>query len=312
MTPLRNLTVLAEDQWLPRERAHQDRARPFTEGYLRRRSAGKLHPVEDFLFSYYTQKPGQLLRWHPGAGVVLTGAAAAGRLWKHYRRLDGGELARLGLAPDTVAVTADVAAFSAARPGTVDFTRLLLGNTAAKTPQLGCFGLHEWAMAYKSEVNGIRHEYLDLRLGARGTDELVERSRIRCTHFDAFRFYTPQAVPLNELTPSRESQTAMEQPGCLHANMDLYKWTYKLVPLLPSELVMDCFELSWRIREMDMKASPYDLAEWGYAPIPVETPRGRADYAAAQRGFAAESQVLRGRVLDLLGRLDQAPEAEGR
>ena len=72
MTPLRNLTVLAEDQWLPRERAHQDRARPFTEGYLRRRSAGKLHPVEDFLFSYYTQKPGQLLRWHPGAGVVLT------------------------------------------------------------------------------------------------------------------------------------------------------------------------------------------------------------------------------------------------
>ena len=88
----------------------------------------------------------------------------------------------------------------------------------------------------------------------------------------------------------------MEQPGCLHANMDLYKWAYKLSPALPSELVMDCFELSWRIRAMDMQASPYDLAEWGYPPIRIETAAGKADYVAAQRGFSAESAVLRERL----------------
>ena len=89
----------------------------------------------------------------------------------------------------------------------------------------------------------------------------------------------------------------MEQPGCLHANMDLYKWAYKLAPLLPSELVMDCFELSWRIRAMDMQASPYDLNAWGYPAILIETPEGKAEYVEHQRAFSAESQELRQRLL---------------
>ncbi|WP_396157466.1 3-methyladenine DNA glycosylase [Arthrobacter sp.] len=294
-------TILSEDQWLPRQAAYEQRVHPFTDGYLQRRSAGRKHPVEDFLFTYYSQKPGQLLRWHPGAGVVLTGPAAAQRLdWKFYRPLTDEERAGAGLEPAMTAVTVDLGAFTAARGPAVEFTRMLLSRTAARKPSLGCFGMHEWAMAYKSEVNGIRHEYLGLRLGAEGTDELVEQSRIRCTHFDAFRFYAPQAVSLNELTPSRENQRDLEQPGCLHANMDLYKWAYKLVPLLPGELVMDCFELAWRIREMDMRASPYDLQDWGYEAIPVETPAGRARYASAQRAFTEESQHLRARILELL------------
>jgi hypothetical protein len=78
--------------------------------------------------------------------------------------------------------------------------------------------------------------------------------------------------------------------------MDLYKWAYKLLPVLPSELVMDCFELSWRIRAMDMQASPYDLAEWGYPAIPIETPQGKAAYVEYQRSFAAEAAVLRERL----------------
>ncbi|MBD7995070.1 3-methyladenine DNA glycosylase [Arthrobacter sp. Sa2CUA1] len=298
--------VLAEDEWLPRQAAYEERVRPFTEGYLQRRSAGRKHPVEDFLFTYYSQKPGQLLRWHPGAGVVLTGPEAAQRLdWKFYRPLSDEETAAAGLSVGSTAVTVDLDAFAAARGPAVEFTRMLLSRTAARKAALGCFGMHEWAMAYKSEVNGVRHEYLGLRLGAEGTDELVEQSRIRCTHFDAFRFYAPQAVGLNELTPTRETQRDLEQPGCLHANMDLYKWVYKLVPLLPGELVMDCFELAWRIREMDMRASPYDLQDWGYEPIPVETPAGRAQYASAQRGFSEESQQLRARILNLLEPLQE-------
>ena len=63
---------------------------------------------------------------------------------------------------------------------------------------------------------------------------------------------------------------------------------------------MDCFELSWRIRAMDMQASPYDLADWGYPAIRIETPDGKAEYVEYQRAFAAESQQLRQRLLQHL------------
>jgi hypothetical protein len=295
---------LRPDDWLPRQRAHQERAGRFAGPFLERRSTGRKHPVEDFLFTYYTQKPGQLLRWHPGAGVVLLGEEAAARAdWKYYRRLTGSELAGLkydGGTRPPAAVTVDLPAFRAERAETIAFTRTILSGTAARPGQFGCFGLHEWAMVYRLGPEDVRHEYLDLRLGADGTNRVVEANRIRCSHFDAFRFFTPPAGPRNELQPTREAQRFMEQPGCLHANMDLYKWAYKLAPALPSELVMDCFELSWRIREMDMKASPYDLADWGYEPIAIETPQGKAEYVAAQRAFAEEAQVLRTRLLDAL------------
>ena len=289
------LTRLPQADWQDRERRHQDRVARFAEPYLERRSRGAKHPVEDFLFTYYTQKPGQLMRWHPGAAVVLAGPAAAERVgWKYYADDDGG-------------VRVDAQRFAVERRDAVDFARVILARTAARPAQFGCFGLHEWAMAYRSAVNGVRHEYLQLRLGADGTDGVVDSARIRCTHFDAFRFYTPEAVPLNELTPTRQTQRDLEQPGCLHANMDLYKWAYKLTPLLPSEIVMDCFELSWRIRTMDMRASPYDLTDWGYTPIAIETAEGKAEYVRLQRGFAEESQALRARLLGLLDAALDAP-----
>ncbi|ELT43259.1 hypothetical protein G205_19546 [Arthrobacter nitrophenolicus] len=310
MLPVEQLRLLAADEWRALEEAHQQRVSRYADPYLARRSAGQKHPVEDFLFTYYTQKPGQLRRWHPGAGMVLTGADAAARSdWKHYRTLDDGELASLGLPPDSTAVTVDVAAFLDDRRDAVDFAGIILRGTAARPAQFGCFGLHEWAMVYHQDRFDLRHEYLRLRLGPEGTDKVVEDNRIRCTHFDAFRFYTPDAVPLNEVSPSRETQRLMEQPGCLHANMDLYKWAYKLLPLLPSELVMDCFELSWRIRAMDMQASPYDLAAWGYPAIPIETPHGKAAYVEHQRSFAAEAAVLRDRLaLELAAASAQVPQ----
>jgi len=295
---LSKLQHLPQDEWLQREAAHQQRVRTYADPYLARRSAGQKHPVEDFLFTYYTQKPGQLLRWHPGAGVVLSGTAAAARSgWKYYRIPDAGELDAAGLAPGTDAVTVDVERFLGERRDAVQFAGIILAGTAARPAQFGCFGLHEWAMVYRQDKFELRHEYLKLRLGSERTDQVVEDNRIRCSHFDAFRFYTPDAVPLNTLEPSRENQRSMEQPGCLHANMDLYKWAYKLAPVLPSELVMDCFELSWRIRAMDMRASPYELSEWGYPPIRIETPDGKAEYVEQQRAFAAASQDLRRRLL---------------
>ena len=298
------LHSLTEGAWLERAAAHHNRVNRYAEPYLARRSTNQKHPVEDFLFTYYTQKPGQLARWHPGPGVVLTGAAAAERLgWKFYRPAEDGERKEGGAPGEGPAVVLDLEKFVAQRKDAIDFARIILGRTAARPAQFGCFGLHEWAMVYKQEANAVRHEYLGLRLGSSGTDTVVEENRIRCSHFDAYRFYTPQASGLNELAPTRENQREMEQPGCLHANMDLYKWAYKLSPALPSELVMDCFELSWRIRAMDMQASPYDLAEWGYPPIRIETTAGKADYVAHQRAFAAEAEVLRERLKVAVGAL---------
>lgn len=312
--------VLPPAGWRELEAAHARQVRRYADPYLARRSAGRKHPVEDFLFTYYTQKPGQLMRWHPGDGVVLSGEEAAPRRnWKYYRVLDDDELALCGLQSGSTAVTLDRDAFLAGRREALLFAQVILAGTAARPAQFGCFGLHEWAMVYRQDKFELRHEYLKLRLGDAGTDKVVEDNRIRCSHFDAFRFYTPDALPLNELSPSRENQLAMEQPGCLHANMDLYKWAYKLSPALPSELVMDCFELSWRVRAMDMQASPYDLADWGYPPIRIETPEGKAVYVEQQRAFSAEAQVLRGKLLAALTPLFEAlgaghssprPEAE--
>ena len=117
--------------------------------------------------------------------------------------------------------------------------------------------------------------------------------RIACSHFDAFRFFTDSARPLNILQPGRDDRAEFEQPGCLHAGMDLYKHAFRLTPWSPSELVADCFELARDIRVLDMRASPYDLGGLGYDPVRVETPEGKQQYVAAQRLFADRGAPLR-------------------
>lgn len=304
MQPLSGFMVIPEREHVKRARAHQDSVAGYTEGFLTRRHAGVKHPVEDFLFTYYSHSPGQLSRWHPGAGQVLEGAGRSEQAgWKFYMPVADGT--------DAGGTAVDVVRFSQERASIIGFARNLLSTTAARQAQLGCFGLHEWAMVYRSVQHGQRHDQVPLRLGAGGTDEIVESLNIRCTHFDAFRFYTPSARPLNALQPSRETQVQLEQPGCLHANMDLYKWAYKLIPAVSSDLLLECFDLAWRIRELDMRASPYDLREWGYEPVRIEEPAGRAEYARAQKGFAEESQVLRGRILEALDHLEELA-ADGR
>ncbi|MGW5878891.1 3-methyladenine DNA glycosylase [Nocardiopsis terrae] len=276
------VTGLAETEWRERAERHERRVDALVGDHLRRRRAGERHPVEDFLFTYYNLKPAQLRRWHPGVGSVLLGEGARDRLpERFYTELPGG----VGL---------DVPAFLAARP-VLDFVERLLSSVAERPAHLGCFGLHEWAMVYRTEE--VRHGQVPLRLGHEGTDRVVESHRVQCSHFDAFRFFTGPARPLNTLQPTREAQAELDQPGCLHANMDLYKWAYKLTPAVPSELVADCFELSREIRVLDMRASPYDLRDWGYQPVRIETAEGKAAYMEYQRDFAERGAVLRERLL---------------
>lgn len=279
--------VLDAATWSSRSDAHAARADAATAGHRARRSRHEKHAVEDFLFEYYPATPGQLRRWHPGAGVALAPGAdgpAPHAAWRWYRTADDG----------TVAL--DVDAFTAARGDTVRFVTTLLAATAARPAATGCFGLHEWAMVYRERAGAHRHA-LPLRLGESGTDAVVEAHRIRCTHFDAFRFFTPEAVARNTLTPTRETQTAMEQPGCLHAAMDLYKWALKLGPLVPGDLLLDCFDLAREVRTTDMQASPYDVTTYGLEPVAIETPDGKAEYVRRQRDYAARGNALRARLL---------------
>ena len=59
---------LTEEQWRPLEAAHHARVDAVTAAHLSRRHDARKHPVEDFLFTYYTHRPAQLRRWHPGPG----------------------------------------------------------------------------------------------------------------------------------------------------------------------------------------------------------------------------------------------------
>lgn len=92
---------------------------------------------------------------------------------------------------------------------------------------------------------------------------------------------------------TREQQVHSEQPGCLHAAMDLYKWCAKLLPLLDSDILMDAFELAYAARVLDMRASPYDLRALGYEPICIETASGRAEYVRRQAAIAERAAVVR-------------------
>ena len=42
-----------------------------------------------------------------------------------------------------------------------------------------------------------------------------------------------------------------------------------------------------------MRASPYDLADLGYEPVPIETAEGRAEYVRRQSAFAEAAAPLR-------------------
>jgi hypothetical protein len=288
-------TLLDETTWRARAAAHAERVDGFVAPHLERRETGVKHPVHDFLFTYYSQRPAQLRRWHPGSGVALAGAEEYAGL-KGYAPLVE-EIAQRP--PRNQAFTVTDAYVTSQRP-LLESLRRLLTATASRAPTYGCFGLHEWAMVYRADET--RHDW-PLRLGSDGTDRVVESHRIGCSHFDAFRFFTPAARPLNTLDPGRDDRPAFEQPGCLHAGMDLYKHAFRLTPMVCSDLVADCFELARDIRVLDMRAAPYDLRGLGFDPVRIETAEGKQEYAAAQRGFAERGTPLRQRLIEECQRL---------
>lgn len=289
--------ILAERDWHVRRAAHEARVRQWTDPHQARVARGEKHPVYDFLFTYYAFRPSWLRRWHPGPDVALAGETAREFLrWPEYRlrtELDGNE----------TVVAVDPATLPAPRRAFVTWLRGMLDATQIRPAFFGCHGLHEWAMVYRQTPEEVRHHAWPLRFSAAELARIVDEATITCSHFDAFRFFTAPARPLNRLQPTRADAAQFEQRGCLHANMDLYKWAFKLAPFSPAELIADCFELARDIREVDMRASPYDLRALGFEPIAIETPSGRTQYEQHQRAFSIRGEPLRARLIALCDRL---------
>ena len=282
-----------EAEWVSLADAHRERVEPWIRRRLDRRSRGEAHAIEDFLFEYYTYSPAKLATWHPGYGITLRGERAQSYLrMAGYRREGDG-------------VTADLGSL-AGRHERLEVAIRILAGAASRPPLTECFGLHEWAMVYRMRQDEVRHDYLPLRLPPGQIAETIDEVGLRCTHIDAYRFFSNEAIPLNSHQPTRSSQADLEQPGCLHASMDLYKYAFWFSPFVPSALVLDCFEAAARARELDMRASPYDMTPFNLDPIRVETPDGRRAYAAEQRRLLSETQPLRARLLDLLTNLRDA------
>ena len=267
-------------------REHRDLVEQLTAEQQIRRQRGQRHPVWDFMFSYYPVTPGKLKKWHPGFGVVLL-ASKQEEFPVHLRKYYNNNDNRL---------TFDQEGYWQHRAETVRYVHQLLSATFERPARFNCFGLHEWAMVYRDD----RRHPDPLRLGIDGTNKVVEESNLRCTHYDAFRFFTPEAVPRNASLLRREDQIATDQPGCVHAGMDLYKWTTKLGALIPGELWLKTFRLACDFRALDMKASPYDLSDWGFDPIGIESSKGRAEYVRHQKQLSKRSQVLRLEILSIM------------
>ena len=270
---------LAKEVWQERARKHRARVSEWIDPVLERRSRHSRHPVYDFLFEYYSFRPAQLLRWSPGPGVVLEGAdrTDGAGVWESVR---GGQHLKV---------------FPAGRREFVDWGIKFLSRTAERSPNFSCFGLHEWAMVYRQPA--IRHQQVPLRLSRPDLDAFLESQQLSCTHFDAFRFFSERARPLNSMQLERTMTVELDQPACIHVNMDLYRFCYKIAPWIDSELLADAFALARFARELDMRASPYDLTEFAFEPIPIETADGRAQYVRLQREIARLAEPVRERVL---------------
>ena len=272
------LRVFDEANWQLEQASWSAFILPWLDAYRDRRGRRLSHPIHDFLFTYYQMNRKTLWRWRPMADMRLGGEAADRFLDdSRYAKFENGVGLDLG------------------QLGPVEFERArwirdLIARSLDRPPRFSCFGLHEWAMIYKADC--IRHETTPLRLSRREIEEVVEGASICCSHYDAFRFFTPAARRLNTVQPRQEDRAINEQFGCVHFNMDLYRWCYKLNPWVGTELLERCFRIAIEARELDMRASPYDVSAYGYEPIEIENAEGRESYRREQRALCERGQPI--------------------
>ena len=278
-----------EEVWLSKKRDHETHLSSIIDPYLQKRSRQLKDPVMDFLFEYYPFRPAHLKRWSPGMGRSLQ--------FRNSEHLP--EISEL--TTEEKSAYLNPVLLPSKRVRSAEWIVKMLKNSKGKKPLFGCFGMHEWAMVYRAE--SVRHEQIPLRLTDQEVEEFVESRPLLCTHFDAFRFFTDKAKPMNKNELDRDNFEEMEQPGCIHTNMDLYKWSFKLYPWISGELLKDAFLNAVEARKIDMQASPYDVQSFGLEPIRIETEEGRLEYVKKQMEIYRLSMPIRNRLISELERV---------
>ena len=155
-----------------------------------------------------------------------------------------------------------------------------------------------------SRPSEVRHADWPLRLGADGHRRGRGAHRIRCSHFDAFRFFTAAgpaaATPCSPTRDDRPDVRAAGLPARRHGPLQvglqaqprwcLASWS----PTASSWPATSASSTCARRRTT--------CASSGYEPVRIETAEGKAEYVAAQRAFAERAQALRARLVDGLRR----------
>lgn len=285
---------LSEETWKKAKSSHEQRVDQLLEEYLEARSQQEKNPVMDFLFEYYAFRPSNLRKWSPGIGVNFS--------FSDFHTLP--EISEITIDGEIAFV--DPSLFPEKRISSLQWMLKMLKNTQQSRPSFGCFGMHEWAMVYKTK--NPRHNQLPMRMEPDELAEFVESRPLLCTHFDAFRFFTKPAKPMNRFKLSREKFHETEQPGCIHSNMDLYKWAFKMYPWIPSSLILKAFELAVEARHIDMQASPYDLRDQGLQPIKIETDTGRKEYKQKQEMIFEKGFPVREKIIEQMEKLFEIVE----
>lgn len=276
---------LKPSQWRQQIIEHREEISSLIDNYLEQRQHQHKDPVMDFLFEYYTFRPSHLKTWSPGFGTLVVNGT------NHHWRFDE-------MTSHNSDTYLNIEHFPADRISSLKWILNVLKQSVEHKPSFGCFGMHEWAMVYKKDPQKVRHNQFPLRMDKQELADFVESRPLVCTHFDAFRFFSKEARPKNKYPLSREKFAEMEQPGCLHTNMDLYKWAFKMYPWISSNTIREAFKLAVRARFIDMKASPYDLRDRGLEPIKIETDEGRKEYMRRQQEIFERSQPVRRQLIE--------------
>mmetsp|Transcript_37708 Transcript_37708/g.120994 ORF Transcript_37708/g.120994 Transcript_37708/m.120994 type:complete len:350 (+) Transcript_37708:1658-2707(+) len=284
-------------EWRGRAKRHRERVVELLGCEPEEAAKRRTDPKLNFIFQYYYGfKAKHLLHWSPGLGVDLEpGTDDDERLLakRTFWRRSGSD-GRLTLDP----------CYYRLKPSHVEALRSTRAILRATNREVwNCYGLHEWAMLYRSAPK--KQDHLELRVSQKTIDDVVEApGALRCTHFDAFRFFDDAAKPLNlHRDLGRDRQPFKEQRACVHYNMDLFKYALRLMPFIEAELLADALSVALQARTLDLRASPYDVRAWAdpseggaMDPVPVETPAGRKLYTDLQADIVTQADPVRRRL----------------
>ena len=123
--------------WRDAAEAHRARMLSLIGGSL---NVDLSNPIYNFIFVYYSFDQKLLLRYSPGAGVVLKGVGVKEEdLWTGRGYVSYG---------DGSARMDPMLCKPSMRNGAVTAASIMRA-TSGRAPHLNCYGLHEWAMLYQ-------------------------------------------------------------------------------------------------------------------------------------------------------------------